>query len=189
MKNFLHVGCGNLDKSHAKGFNNDSWKEIRFDIDKKVNPDIEGTLLDMSKVATGSVDAIYSCHNIEHIYIHEVEIALKEFLRVLNDNGIVVILCPDLQSITEAINQDKLFEPLYNSDAGPIAPIDIIYGIRGGLQEGNHFMAHKCGFTYSTLLNFFISPVNIFFYIIKSRKTHPIKIFFILKIVRIPFFY
>ena len=39
MKTFLHVGCGNLDKSNAKGFNNNNWNEIRFDIDKKVNPD------------------------------------------------------------------------------------------------------------------------------------------------------
>ncbi len=157
MKTFLHVGCGNLNKSDTKGFNNDRWKEIRFDIDKKVNPDIEGTLLDMSQVPTKSVDAVYSSHNIEHIYIHEVEIALKEFLRVLNDDGMVVILCPDLQSITEAVSNDKLFESLYESEAGPIAPIDILYGLRGGLKEGNHFMAHKCGFTYSTLLYFFVN--------------------------------
>ena len=68
MKSFLHVGCGHLNKSHAKGFDNDNWSEIRFDIDKNVNPDIEGTLLDMSAVETGSIDAIYSCHNIEHVF-------------------------------------------------------------------------------------------------------------------------
>ena len=51
MKTFLHVGCGRSNKSSAQGFNNDNWKEIRFDIDKNVNPDIEGTLLDMSQVS------------------------------------------------------------------------------------------------------------------------------------------
>ena len=40
MKSFLHVGCGHLNKSHAKEFDNDNWNEIRFDIDKNVNPDI-----------------------------------------------------------------------------------------------------------------------------------------------------
>ena len=34
MKSFLHVGCGHLNKSNAKGFDNDNWSEIRFDIDK-----------------------------------------------------------------------------------------------------------------------------------------------------------
>ena len=156
MKTFLHVGCGPQTKSGLRGFDNDNWTEIRFDIDKKVNPDIVGTLLDMSQVASGSVDAVYSSHNIEHVYPHEVPIVLKEFLRVLNNNGIVVIECPDLQSICEAVIQDKLYDPLYVSDVGPIAPIDILYGLRGALQDGNEYMAHNCGFTYSILLNFFI---------------------------------
>ena len=39
MKTFLHVGCG-LNQVKIKGFNNDNWKEIRFDIDEDVNPDI-----------------------------------------------------------------------------------------------------------------------------------------------------
>ena len=85
MKTFLHVGCGPKYKSKIKGFNNDNWKEIRFDIDKNVNPDIEGTLTDMKSVETGSVDAVYSAHNIEHIFPHEVPIVLKnsiEFLKM-----------------------------------------------------------------------------------------------------------
>ena len=156
MKTFLHVGCARLTKSDTKGFNDDTWNEIRFDIDKKVNPDIEGTLLDMSAVASGSVDAVFSSQNIEHVYPHEVPIVVKEFLRVLNDDGFAVIECPDLQSICDAILQDKLYDPLYVSDAGPIAPIDVIYGLRGALQIGNDYMAHKCGFTYSSLLGFFV---------------------------------
>ena len=157
MKTFLHVGCGHENKSQLKGFNNDNWKEIRFDINKEVNPDIEGTLLDMNQVPDKSVDAIYSSHNIEHVYSHQVSIVLKEFLRVLNNDGIVVITCPDIQSLCEAILADKLYEPLYEVPPGvPIAPIDILYGLRGSLADGNEYMAHKCGFSYSTLLQFFI---------------------------------
>ena len=151
MKTFLHVGCGHEDKSQINGFNNDNWKEIRLDIDKNVNPDIEGTLTDMSLVKTGSVDAVYSCHNIEHIYPHEVPIALKEFYRVLKDDGIVVITCPDLQSVCEAVVNDRLLEPLYESSAGPISPIDILYGYRKDVAKGNEYMAHKGGFTYTSL--------------------------------------
>jgi len=151
MKIFLHVGCGHLNKSSCLGFENDNWKEIRLDIDKNVNPDIVGTLTDMKSVDTGSVDAVYSSHNIEHIFPHEVPIALREFYRVLKEDGIVVITCPDLQSVCEAIVQDKLFEPLYESDIGPISPIDILYGHREFISRGNEYMAHKGGFTYSTL--------------------------------------
>jgi len=152
MKTFLHVGCGPNDKSQIKGFNNNSWKEIRFDIDKNVNPDIVGTLTDMSLVKTGSMDAIYSSHNIEHIYPHEVRIALKEFYRVLKDDGIVVIRCPDLQSVCEAVVKDKLLEPFYETPAGDkISPIDILFGWRIPIAQGNEYMAHKGGFTYSAL--------------------------------------
>jgi SAM-dependent methyltransferase len=151
MKTFLHVGCGFQNKTHLKGFDNDNWKEIRLDIDKNVNPDIVGTLTDMKSVETGSVDAVYSSHNIEHIFPHEVPIALKEFYRVLKDDGIVVITCPDLQSVGEAIAQDKLFEMLYESPMGPVTAFDILYGHRKTTADGNVFMIHKGGFTYSTL--------------------------------------
>ncbi len=151
MKTLLHVGCGHENKYHLKGFNNDNWKEIRFDIDKDVEPDIVGTMIDMKLVETGSVDAVYSAHNIEHIYPHEVPIALKEFHRVLKEDGMVVITCPDLQSVCEAILQDGLLEPIYESPGGPIAPIDTLFGWRGRIAEGKEYMAHKGGFTYPVL--------------------------------------
>lgn len=151
MKIFLHVGCGPQTKNGLKGFQSDDWKEIRFDIDKNVNPDIIGTLTDMSKVETQSVDAIYSSHNIEHLFPHEVPKALSEFHRVLKPTGFVVITCPDLISVCEAVVKDRLLEPLYQSPTGPISPLDILYGHRGFIAQGNVFMAHKCGFTYSVL--------------------------------------
>ena len=157
MKTFLHVGCGFQNKTHLKGFDNDNWKEIRLDIDKNVNPDIVGTLTDMKSVETGSVDAVYSSHNIEHIFPHEVPIALREFYRVLKEDGIVVITCPDLQSAGEALTQDKLFEMLYEGKTIsegqriPVTAFDILYGHRKTTEDGNIFMIHKCGFTYSLL--------------------------------------
>jgi len=155
MKSFLHVGCGPQNKSELKGFNSDEWKEIRFDIDENVNPDIQGTLTDMSLVGTSSVDAIFSSHNIEHIFVHEVPIALGEFNRVLKDDGIVVITCPDLQSVCDAVAKNRLLEPLYVGRAGPISPLDILYGHSGLIANGNVYMAHKCGFTYQALVGVF----------------------------------
>ena len=151
MKTLLNVGCGHSSISQLNGFSETDWKEIRLDIDKDVNPDIVGTLTDMSKVETASIDAIYSAYNIDHIYAHEVPIAFKEFHRVLNDDGIVVLRCPDIQAVCEVIAQDKLLEPLYESPIGPIYPIDILFGNRQQISSGNQFMAKKVGFTYSVL--------------------------------------
>lgn len=67
MKIFLHVGCGPKRKDRTTtGFNIPEWHEQRLDIDESVNPDIVGTMTDMSAVASESVDAIFSSHNIEH---------------------------------------------------------------------------------------------------------------------------
>ncbi len=94
-KVFLHVGCGTQRKGPATpGFNSDQWREIRLDINPSVSPDVIGTMTDMSAVPSASVDAIYSSHNIEHLYPHEVPVALAEFRRVLKDDGFTVITCP-----------------------------------------------------------------------------------------------
>ena len=151
MKTLLHVGCASLNISDLKGFNNDKWAEIRFDIDESRNPDIIGTIVDLSLVETGSVDAVYSAYNLDHIYPHEVPITLKEFFRVLKNDGIAIIKCPDIQSVCEAIGKDKLLDTFYQSPVGPITPIDILFGNRKAIAKGNEFMAKKGGFTYSVL--------------------------------------
>lgn len=152
MKTFLHVGCGPKRKDQTtRGFNTPEWNELRLDINEAVNPDIVGTMLDMSAVADASVDAVFSSHNIEHLYPHEVPLALAEFKRVLKPDGVVVITCPDLQSVAALIAEDKLTEPAYVSPAGPIAPLDILYGHRPQLAAGNLYMAHRCGFTQKVL--------------------------------------
>lgn len=152
-KLFLHVGCGQKRKDQtSRGFNTHEWKELRFDIDETVEPDIVGTMLDMSAVESESVDAIYSSHNIEHLYPHEIPRALSEFLRVLDPEGFLVLTCPDLQSVAKLIAEDKLTEAAYTAPAGEIAPIDILYGHRPQLARGNLYMAHKCGFTLKVLV-------------------------------------
>ena len=144
------MGCGHKNKEKTTPeFEN--WEEIRFDIDESVRPDLLGSMTDMKSVGTESVDAIFSSHNIEHLYPHEVPIALTEFLRVLKPNGYLVLTCPDLQSVCALIAEDRLTEPAYTSPAGPIAPIDILFGHRTAMQQGNLYMAHRCGFTKKVL--------------------------------------
>lgn len=112
MPTFLHVGCGQKRKNQTTpGFNTPEWNELRFDIDASVQPDLLGTMTDMAAVASASVDAIYSSHNIEHLYPHEVPVALAEFLRVLKPEGFLVISCPDLQSVCALVAQANWLMP------------------------------------------------------------------------------
>lgn len=148
----LHVGCGfpNPNKLHAT-FRSGTWKEVRLDIDPAVKPDVVSDIADMSPVATASVDAVWSSHNVEHLHAHQVPVAFGEFLRVLKPGGFVLITLPDLQTVCRYIADDKLEDVLYESPAGPIYPIDVVYGHRPSIGRGNHFMAHRTGFTARTL--------------------------------------
>jgi ubiquinone/menaquinone biosynthesis C-methylase UbiE len=142
-----------------------------LDIDASVNPDIIGTMTDMSAVASESVDAIFSSHNIEHLYPHEVGVALQEFTRVLKPDGFLVVTCPDLQSVCALVAEDKLLEAAYQSPAGPIAPLDILYGHRPPMSQGNLYMAHRCGFTEKALVGTLRG--NGFATVASRRRVHP----------------
>ncbi len=151
-KILLNVGCGPRDRQHGiAGF--EGWQELRLDIDPAVDPDEVGSMTDMSAVADGSVDAILSSHNIEHLEAYQVPVALAEFCRVLKKDGYLVITCPDLQSVCSRVAKGDLASPLYESPAGPIAALDIIFGLRAAVAAGNTYMAHRCGFTLQVLLN------------------------------------
>lgn len=153
MPTLLHIGCGPKHKGQTTpGFNTDDWTELRLDIDASVHPDIIGTMTDLSAVEASSVDAIFSSHNIEHLYPHEVGTALAEFIRVLRPNGFLVITCPDLQEVCRLVAEDRLLDPAYTAPAGPITPLDILYGHRPPMASGNLYMAHRCGFTERVLI-------------------------------------
>lgn len=154
LRILLNVGAGHP-KSGARiprGFQAPEWKEVRLDIDPVNEPDIVGSMLDMSAVQGGSVDAVYSSHNIEHLYPSEIPAALKEFLRVLKPDGFAVITCPDLQAAAQMIVEDKLMDAAYTSQAGVVTPFDIVYSHRMFTGRDKPFMAHHCGFTLKVLI-------------------------------------
>ena len=158
---FLHIGCGPKRKdSTTKVFNSDSWEEVTLDIDKGVNPDILGTMTDLSMIEDSSFDAIYSSHNIEHLFLYDALVAVKEFYRILKSTGYILVVCPDIISTCEAIVEKGPLEPLYyikNKKTGEtskdlwVSGIDILYGWRRAINAENNFMAHKFGYSEKSL--------------------------------------
>lgn len=150
----LNVGAGHRESGAAIPiyFSQPGWREVRLDIEPANEPDILGTMLDMSEVPDASVDAIYSSHNIEHLYPSEIPEALLEFLRVLTPDGFVVITCPDLQAAAQMIAEDRLLETAYESPGGVVTPFDIVYSHRQFTGRDKPYMAHHSGFTLSVLV-------------------------------------
>lgn len=148
----LNVGCGYpLRQRLHPHFHGPEWRELRLDIDPAVGPDIVCSMTEMTPVTSESVDAVWSSHNLEHLYRYEVPQALSEFCRVLKPQGLLLLTLPDLQQVAELVAADRLEHESYMSPSGPVTPLDIIYGHTASLARGNRFMAHKTGFTASTL--------------------------------------
>lgn len=138
MPTVLHVGCGT---NPAPTWLSD-YQEVRLDIDPRVEPDVIASMTDLG--AIGPFDLIYTCHALEHLYPHDVRVALAEFLRVLKPGGGVVIVVPNL----DGVKPDE--EVLYESDAGPVCGLDMYYGMARLIAENPH-MAHHSGFVPATL--------------------------------------
>lgn len=149
----LHVGCGvaHPSKLPESYFPLSDWRELRLDSDPGVAPDILAPLTDLSRIAAASVDAIWSSHSLTHLASHEVPLALAEFLRVLKPGGFFLVTLPDLQQIAKHIAEGQLEEPVYISPAGPITPLDILYGHRAALAAGQTGIAPRTGFTARSL--------------------------------------
>lgn len=153
-RKLLHVGCGHSPRERLPFvFQHPSWQEVRYDIDPAVRPHIVGSITDMSAVPDASMDAIWSSHNLEHLNSFDVPTALAEFRRVLKPTGFALISLPDMLAIAKQVVNDALDETLYESPAGPIRPLDMIFGHQASIQAGNHFMAHRTAFTATTLGN------------------------------------
>jgi predicted SAM-dependent methyltransferase len=153
QKTVLHVGCGSWRPNALhKNFQTPEWREIRLDFNPAAKPDIVASMTDMAAVATESVDAIWNSHALEHLFAHEVPLALKEFHRVLRPGGHVLMRMPDLQKVAESVLRVGPSGVAYNSPSGPITPLDMLYGHGSSIAAGEHGMQHKTGFTRDSIV-------------------------------------
>jgi SAM-dependent methyltransferase len=148
-KRILNAGSGSpLAGRLPAVFSNEAWAETRLDIVPANQPDIVGSIVDMrGVVADGAFDAVYSSHAIEHLYTHDVIPAFREFRRVIKPGGFGLVTCPDLMAISRFILAEGAEAIAYQAPAGPIRPIDMLYGHAESIANGAFAMSHHTGFT------------------------------------------
>ena len=149
----LNIGSGprSIRKPNAI-FDSASWGEVRMDLDPGVKPDVIGSMIDMREHFTAqSFDAIWSSHSLEHLHSHEIPLALKEFHRVLKADGFALISCPDLETVMTLFLAHGSDHVVYQSPAGPITPLDMLFGHSPSIASGNRHMAHHSGLTADRL--------------------------------------
>lgn len=84
LSNWLNVGSGAAGSGlQPLGFLPANWREFRLDADSAVDPDFVTPAHDLSAVADVSMDAVFSSHCIEHLYLDQAVPALTEWRRVL----------------------------------------------------------------------------------------------------------
>lgn len=164
----INAGCGATGAERTPRFFAD-WRHIRIDVDPKVEPDIVADITDLAPVPDGFADAIWTSHCLEHLYHHQVPLALREFHRVLKIDGFAVILVPDIQMIARYVAEDRLTDQLYESPAGPVTPHDVLYGFGQAVAQGHVHMAHKTGFTPTSLVES-LSSAGYSDFVIRRRK-------------------
>lgn len=144
----LNIGAGNTRlNSQTEWF--DGWKELRVDV-ADCNPDIVSDITTLKGIGDKTVDAIWASHVVEHVYFHQLKDVFINMIRVLKNDGYAIIRVPDLGAIADRI-PNGLLDTVYESSAGPVAVIDMIYGHRGFVQTWNESMAHKTGFTRDSM--------------------------------------
>jgi len=133
----------------------DGWQHLLLDIDARRGVDVVWDARELGGFDAARFDAVYCSHNLEHYYRHEVPRVLAGFLHVLRPGGFAEIRVPDLGAVFRKLASDELDleDELYDSPAGSIAAIDVIYGYAKEIEaSGRDFFAHKTGFTAKTLV-------------------------------------
>lgn len=126
-KSICEIGCGE---------NKVFFNSVGVDIRKTKKTDI---IADARKLPfkDGCFDHIYSSHAIEHFSHTEVESVLIEWIRVLKEDGIFELRCPDLRMRALIFFLKPSMDDIKN-----------IYG-----EQDYKENYHNCGFTYGLLKN------------------------------------
>ena len=121
LKKFLNIHNRIRRKSKIKKYyKTHEIKKIHFGggrdkLKAFLNTDIIGKIpINMAKklpFPTDSVDIIFSCHVIEHLYYKKFRAFMKESSRILKDGGLHIIMTPSLTRLIDALYNNKELKP------------------------------------------------------------------------------
>jgi hypothetical protein len=126
------------------------YEHLLLDIDPKGSPDLLCDARDLQTTPPAQYDAIYCSHTLEHYFRHDVPKVLAGFVHVLKPHGFADIRVPDIVGVMRAVvaRTLELDDVLYQSPAGPIQVLDVLYGWGQQIERsGVDFFAHKTGFS------------------------------------------
>ena len=136
----LFLGCGPfpIHPQHLE-IVDDSWvfvdlyvrdpKIVRMDVKKLEYPD-------------GSAEKIYCSHVLEHLAMKEINPTLKEWHRVLQPGGMLIVNVPDMEWASgELVNQLHGIKPTSPVFDTPMKVMEIFYGNQD--HEGEHQLPAK----------------------------------------------
>lgn len=94
-----------------------------------LNTDIIGKIpINMAKklpLPTDSVDIIFSCHVIEHLYYKQFRAFMKESLRILKDGGLHIVMTPSLTRLIDALYYNKELKSILLKGHEKLAGIEL----------------------------------------------------------------
>jgi len=127
----INMACGNRD------FGKD-WIHIDGGDYKHLD---SRSITNLGEFKNSSVDLIYCSHAIEYFDREEVILVLKEWNRVLKENGILRIAVPDFAAIASLYSQGKF-------------PLDNFLGpLYGKIKMSNSTIYHKTTYDFESLKN------------------------------------
>jgi len=128
-----------------------------LDIDPGCNPHIVLDARKLKELPPDTYNGIFCGHNLEHYYAHDVPIVLEGMFHVLKPGGYVEIIVPDIIGEFKRASTGgySMSDGVYPLVAGPegfeLCLVDIIYGSRWHIAQGNEGWAHKTGFSRKML--------------------------------------
>ncbi len=127
-KRIIDIGCGPIFRDF------DGIKPVRVDIRDECTPDYRCDVRELP-FADGSFDVVFSSHVLEHFRRSEWESVLKEWVRLINEEGQLILVLPNVLWAARELVKDEGAEP-------SIDILNVLYG-----AQSNPYDFHYNGLT------------------------------------------